>query len=261
MFQIIVTGACGRMGRAILSCAAQEKDFEIIGALEAPGHPELGKPATAAPSIFIADNLSALKGRKGILIDFSSPFATMQILPQARETGMPCVIGTTGLAQEQAAKLKDAARDIPIVFSSNMSVGVNLLFKLVEEAARTLGSAYDVEIFEMHHRFKKDAPSGTAKSLVEAAAKGMGLDSSRDVVHGRNGIAGERPAGQIGVHALRGGDVIGEHNVIFASIGERIEMGHRCHSRETFARGALRAARFVYERAPGLYTMRDVLGL
>lgn len=261
MFPIIVTGACGRMGRTILSCAAQDEDFEIIGALEAAGHPELGKSATGAPSILIADNLAALKGRKGILIDFSSPAATMQILPQAREAGMPCVIGTTGLAPEQVERLREAARDIPVVFSSNMSVGVNLLFKLVEEAARILGSAYDVEIFEMHHRFKKDAPSGTAKSLVEAAAKGLALDPAKDVIHGRNGFTGDRPSGQIGVHALRGGDVIGEHNVIFAAIGERVEMGHRCHSRETFARGALRAARFVYERAPGFYNMRDVLGL
>ena len=171
------------------------------------------------------------------------------------------VIGTTGLDDSLVEAIRAASRDIPIVYASNMSIGVNLLFGLVEEAARTLGSAYDVEIFEMHHRFKKDAPSGTAKALAAAAAAGLGRDPARDVVYGRKGLTGERKAGEIGVHALRGGDVVGEHTVIFATLGERIEMTHRCHSRETFARGALCAARFVIDKPNGLFDMKDVLGI
>jgi len=265
MIPLIVTGACGRMGRAVLSCALEAKDFEIAAALEAPDHPLVGKTVAescgiAGCQLRIESALSSLEDKKAVIVDFSTPEASLKYLSFASEQRFSMVIGTTGFEKLQMERIKKASEKIPIVYATNMSVGVNLLFKLVGEAAWILGPDYDTEIIEIHHRFKKDAPSGTAKTLAEKIA-GARLESPSNLVHGREGMSGGRKPGEIGIHALRAGDVIGEHTVIFSNLGERIEMTHRCHSRNTFALGALRASRFVYDHAPGFFNMQDVLGI
>ena len=272
---IIMSGAAGRMGLMILRCAAEDPAFfQIAGGVEHPECPLLGrtigellgKPDLMAPVVDSPTKLDAPPPPPpppagAIMIEFSSPQATLANLEWAAGAGHPAVIGTTGLNAEQRAQIGATAKSIPIVFAPNMSVGVNTLFKIVADVARILGESYDVEITEMHHRFKKDAPSGTARRLGEIVAEVMGGTYEELVVDGRAGITGERPARQIGMHALRGGDVVGDHTVSFTTLGERIELTHRAHSRDTFARGALRAAAWVAGRAPGLYDMQDVLGL
>ncbi len=265
MIPLIVTGACGRMGRAVLSCALEAKDFEIAAALEAPDHSLIGKTVAevcgiSGCSVRIESSPRSFPGNKAVVVDFSTPESSLDYLSRASEQRLPMVIGTTGFEKHRIDKIKKASEEIPIVIASNMSVGVNLLFKLVEEAAQILGPDYDAEIIEIHHRFKKDAPSGTAKTLAEKIAATR-PDSPMTLVHGREGMTGGRKPGEIGIHAVRAGDVIGEHTVVFATLGERIEMTHRCHSRNTFAQGALRAARFVYDRASGFFNMQDVLGI
>lgn len=265
MIPLIVCGACGRMGRAILTCALEAKDFEIAGAIEAPDHPLIGKTVAegcgiAGCSVRIESSPKTFAGKKAVIVNFSTPVASQHYLSWASEQRLPMVIGTTGFEKHQIDRIKKASEEIPIVYASNMSVGVNLLFKLVEETAHILGPDYDAEIIEIHHRFKKDAPSGTAKTLAEKIAKAR-KDSPSNLVHGRQGMTGGRKPGEIGIHAVRAGDVIGEHTVIFSTLGERIEMTHRCHSRNTFALGALRAARFVNTSAPGFFNMQDVLGI
>ncbi len=254
------------MGRAILSCASELKDFEIVAALESPRHPAIGKTVSDACGIAGCDvrlrsDVPLLPNKNAVLVEFTSPEATVAHLKWARNAGVPVVIGTTGLDDSQVAEIHKTAKVLPIVFASNMSVGVNLLFKLVRVASSILGSDYDVEIFEVHHRFKKDAPSGTARRIAEIVALERGLDTEKSIVCGRKGFVGERKRNEIGIHSLRAGDVVGEHTVVFAALGERIELTHRAHSRSTFAHGALRAARFVYENPPGLYDMQDVLGI
>jgi 4-hydroxy-tetrahydrodipicolinate reductase len=253
------------MGRAVLSCALEAKDFEIAAALEAPDHPLIGKPVAegcgiAGCSVRIESSPKSFAGKKAVILDFSTPGATLQYLSFALERRFPMVIGTTGFEKNQMDRMKKASEKIPIVYATNMCVGVNLLFKLVGEAAQILGTDYDAEIIEIHHRFKKDAPSGTAQTLAEKIARAR-KDFPSNLVHGREGMTGGRKPGEIGIHAVRAGDVIGEHTVIFSNLGERIEIGHRCHSRNTFALGALRAARFVYDHAPGFFDMLDVLGI
>jgi len=264
MIPIIISGAKGRMGAALISCALESGDFEIAGAVEAPGHPDIGCTLSGhdRPGIILADHIQKdAIGKGAVLIEFTSPEATMINLEQAEKAAIPVVIGTTGLKPAQEACIREAARSIPVCYASNMSIGMNLLFQVVRRAAEILGADYDIEIFETHHRFKKDAPSGSARTLAEAAAAGLGVAPGEAVIHGRSGMVGDRPRGQIGVHALRAGDVVGEHTVMFGTLGERLELTHRCHNRSTFARGALRAAQFIYRREPGLVDMRDVLGL
>lgn len=264
---IIMCGAAGRMGHAILRCAAEDAAFRVVGAVEAAGHAVVGKPVGALiglpePAMLVTDSLDALSAAdKPVAIHFSSPDSTIAQLHWSVRNGLPVVIGTTGLNHEQRIQVEASARQIPIVFAPNMSIGVNVLFKLVGDLTRILGDAYDVEITEMHHRFKKDAPSGTARHLGDVVAAALGGTYEELVVDGRSGIVGERPARQIGMHALRGGDVVGDHTVTFATQGERIEVTHRAHSRDTFARGALRAAAWVVGKPAGLYDMQDVLGL
>ena len=266
MIPVIISGACGRMGKIILTCALESEEIKIIGALEAPGHPALGKTLSealglAGEDMVITSDASKYEEERPALIEFTSPEATMDHLHRAKELGWAMVIGTTALDENQQAKIKQAAEKVPIVFASNMSVGVNLLFKLVSQAASVLGDSYDAEVFEVHHRFKKDAPSGTAKTIAETIAHVRNLDPEKGIVYGRKGIIGERKEDEIGVHALRAGDVVGEHTVVFATLGERVELTHRCHSRRTFALGALRAALFLAGKSSGLYTMQDVLGI
>jgi 4-hydroxy-tetrahydrodipicolinate reductase len=260
-----MAGACGRMGRRILELAAAEEDVSIGGAFDVAAlagtqlvaGADLFKPRT----IIVSGDAAAEMAKSDILIDFTHAAACVGNAQIAADAGKPAVIGTTGLSIEQRAALTELSRKIAIVYAPNMSVGVNLLFKLTREVAAILGLEYNIEIIEVHHNQKKDSPSGTAVRLAECAAEALGLNYDTDVVHGREGLVGERPANQIGMHAVRGGDVVGEHTVSFIGKGERIELTHKAHSRDNFARGALRAARFAFNAKPGLYDMQDVLGL
>ncbi len=263
--KICMAGALGRVGRRILEIAEAAEDSEVGSAFDVPessgtevtiggesGHPRV---------ITLAANAAEAMAESDVLIDFTLAHACVANVRAASEAGKSSVIGTTGLSAEQKIELKDLASDVPIVFAPNMSVGVNILFKLTSEVASILGLDYNVEIIDIHHNTKQDAPSGTAVRLAERAAEALGLDYDKDVAHGREGMIGERPRGQIGVHTLRGGDVVGEHTVSFIGEGERVEITHRAHSRDNFARGALRAARWTADAKPGLYDMQDVLGL
>ncbi len=263
MTKIVVNGAAGRMGRAIIALASGDPKFEIVGAVEGSGHSELGKDAGVTAGITqlgvpITDDLGAVIGDAEVVIDFSEKQSTLACVEVARQARKAIVIGTTGLSDEDVARLKDAADTISIVFSPNMSIGVNLLFQIAGETAAKL-RGYDIEIVEVHHNKKKDAPSGTARKLGEIVAQATGRDLARDGVYGRQGMVGERKPDEIGLHAARAGDIVGEHTVLFAGPGERIELIHRAHSRTTFASGALRAAQFAAAASPGFYTMADVL--
>ena len=241
--RVALVGAKGRMGRAIEACAAREPAaYEIVA--------RLGR---GEPLDIVADS--------DAVIDFSGPAATGDVLAACRAARRPLVLGTTGHDDAARSAVESAAHDVPIVFAANFSVGVNALFWLTRQAARILGSSFDLEVVEVHHRLKKDAPSGTARRLVEILAETRGLDHAADTRHGREGLVGARTAAEIGVHAVRGGDVVGEHTVLFADAGERVELIHRASNRETFAAGALRAAAWLAGRPPALYDMEDVLGL
>ena len=268
--KVLIVGAGGRMGLAMARLIAQRAvpGLELVAAVDRAGAPLLGQDAGVAagvPALGVvlgADLAAALAARPDVAVDFSSPSATAATAAQVAAAGVPWVVGTTGLGAAEQAAVAQAARKIPVVLSANMSLGVNLLYALVAQAARTLaGLRYDCEIIERHHRRKKDAPSGTALYLGEAAAQGFGWNLKDVAVDGRTGIPGERPEKEIGFHAVRGGDVVGDHTVLFAADGECIELSHRATSRDTLALGALRAAAWLPGRAPALYGMRDVLGL
>ncbi|HUW55743.1 MAG TPA: 4-hydroxy-tetrahydrodipicolinate reductase [Planctomycetota bacterium] len=259
-----VNGACGRMGRMIIQLVAHDEELRLGAALEASGDPRLGEDVGTLAGlgqplgVYLSDDLDS---EVDVMIDFSLPAGTMGRLETCVERKVPMVIGTTGLDDYQTGRIAAAAKIIPVVFAPNMSIGVNLLLKVVGDVARALGEEYDVEIVEMHHRFKKDAPSGTALKLAEAVAVATGRDLKKDAVFGRKGAVGERTSNEIGIHAVRGGDVVGEHTILFTAVGERVELKHVAGSRETFARGGVRAAKFVLTQKPGLYSMLDVLGL
>jgi len=261
---IVIAGCCGRMGRSIASLALADKDFKIVGATETRSHPNIGTSlgnliGEEALDIDIKDDLSlAVKGAD-VIIDFTAPVATLLNLKVAREENIPIVIGTTGLMDEEQRGIEASSKSIPVFVSSNMSIGVNLLFQLAPEAASALGEDYDIEIIEMHHNKKKDSPSGTARTLAQRIAEAKGKRVKDIVVYGREGNTGERRKNEIGIHAIRGGDIIGEHTVIFAGRDERIEITHRANSRNIFARGALCAARYIADKSPGLYNMQNVI--
>jgi 4-hydroxy-tetrahydrodipicolinate reductase len=252
MMNIVVCGAAGKMGKMIISRVIADPEVKFSGAVEAKGNPCVGSDSSG---ITITDDFEKAIKTADVAIDFTSPDATINHVELAAKNKKAMVIGTTGLTPGAVEKIKSAAGVIPVVFSPNMSVGVNLLFKLVEEVAGVLAD-YDVEIVEAHHNQKKDAPSGTAAKLADIIAKKLELP----LVYGRQGIVGARKK-EIGIHAVRAGDIVGEHTVLFAGPGERVELIHRAHSRETFAAGAVRAAKWLNGKKPGLYTMRDVLGL
>jgi 4-hydroxy-tetrahydrodipicolinate reductase len=261
MVKIAVTGAAGRMGGRIIALAmAEPKRFKLVSAMEAAGHRQSGADAGLAAGAGPAGVAisEALQGQPQVIIDFSTPEGTLTWLAVARQRKIALVVGTTGLTESQLAELADSARLIPIVQAPNMSVGVNLLFKLVGEVAKALGEDYDIEIAETHHRFKKDAPSGTALGLARSICQATGRDMGNALVHGREGLA-PRKDGEIGMHALRVGDTVGEHSVHFGNLGETITISHSAHTRDTFVRGALRAAEWLVEKKPGLYSMQDVL--
>ncbi|MEK7370548.1 MAG: 4-hydroxy-tetrahydrodipicolinate reductase [candidate division NC10 bacterium] len=266
MPDVVIAGAAGRMGSRLVALIQEEKDLRLVGALEAPGHPALQKDAGEVAGIGrvnvpITGDPDGVLGPDRILIEFSVPEASLAHLRAvARQRGR-AVIGTTGFSAAQRQEIEGLAQEAAVLLSPNMSVGVNVAFRVLREMARLLGDDYDVEIAEVHHRFKKDAPSGTALRMAEVVAQALGRDLTRTAIYGRHGMPGERTRSEIGILSQRSGDVVGEHTVSFGALGERLELTHRAHSRDTFARGALRAARFIAEARPGLYSMQDVLGL
>jgi 4-hydroxy-tetrahydrodipicolinate reductase len=243
MTKIIVTGSKGRMGQALINCAAKIPDLQVVGQIDKD------------------DRLSGIIAKCDVVIDFSFHAATAEIAALCAENKKALVVGTTGHSDAEQAKIKNLKSKIPIVWSSNYSTGVNTLFWLTRKAAEILGPGFDLEVIEMHHRMKKDAPSGTAKSLAEILAEVRKQQLEQVARHGRVGIVGERTSSEIGIHSIRGGDVVGDHTVMFANAGERLELTHKASSRDTFANGALRAALWVVKQNPGLYDMQDVLGL
>jgi 4-hydroxy-tetrahydrodipicolinate reductase len=266
MIEVVVTGAAGRMGGHILRMVKAAEDLRLAAALERPG-PAVGRDAGEVAGMgplgvpVTASLAEALARQPGVVVDFTHFEASAGHAEACAAAGVPIVIGSTGFTPEARARVATAARRIAVVLAPNMSVGVTVMLDLVRRAAAVLGDAYDVEVVEMHHRLKKDAPSGTALRLAEVAAEALGRDPARDLRLERAGMIGERPAREIGVQSLRGGDVVGEHTVFLAGAGERLEITHRAGSREQFARGAVRAARWVVGRPPGLHDMADVLGL
>jgi 4-hydroxy-tetrahydrodipicolinate reductase len=243
MTRVIITGAKGRMGQALIACAKNFSRLQVVAALDR------------------GDDLGTVIAKSDVVIDFSSHLATPGLVELCAKNKKAIVIGTTGHAQNEKEAIQKASSRIPIVLASNFSTGVNTLFWLTRKAAEILGSDFDLEVVEMHHRLKKDAPSGTAKSLAEILADVRRQQLDKVARHGRVGIVGERTASEIGVHSIRGGDVVGDHTVIFANAGERVELTHKASSRDTFANGALRAAQWLVKQKPGLYDMQDVLGL
>ena len=243
MTKLIITGSQGRMGQALLACAARIPELEVAGAVDKN------------------DDLAQVIGQADVLIDFSFHSATLGIAELCARHNKAVVIGTTGHSAEEKAKIVALQKQIPMVMATNFSTGVNTLFWLTRKAAEILGPDFDLEVLEMHHRLKKDAPSGTATTLLEILAEVRQLQLAEALRHGRHGIVGERTRNEIGIHAIRGGDVVGDHTVIFANAGERVELTHKASSRDTFANGALRAAQWLVQQKPGLYDMQDVLGL
>ena len=243
MTNIIITGSRGRMGQALTACAPQHRELEIVGRIDQ------------------GDDLASIIARCDVVIDFSSPAATPGIAELCSRHAKALVVGTTGHNDPERARVISHAAHIPLVIASNYSTGVNTLFWLTRKAAEILGPDYDLEVLETHHRLKKDAPSGTAKSLAEILADVRTEQLAKVARHGREGIVGERTAEAIGIHSVSGGDVVGDHTVLFATKGERLELTHKASSRDTFANGALRAAAWVVKQKPGLYDMQDVLGL
>jgi len=260
----IVVGAAGKMGSRIIHMIKETPSMILHRAIERSDHPLIGKDigeiiGLGALGVPLE---GGLKGKGGdVIINFTSPQASLESLEFAREACPAVVIGTTGLSPEQMGKVKELSKSVRCVFSPNMSVGMNVMFRVVQEVARVLGPDYDVEIVEAHHRLKKDSPSGTAVRLGELIAKAVGRDFSKVGVYGRKGLVGERTREEIGMQVIRAGDIVGDHTVLFGGIGERLEIIHRAHSRDNFARGAVRAALWVVGQPNGLYDMQDVLGL
>jgi 4-hydroxy-tetrahydrodipicolinate reductase len=266
MIKAIVMGAAGRMGRMIVNAIQNSEGITCTGAVEVPGHPSVGGDAGLVAGagelgVTIEDNLQSVIQKADVIIDFTAAEASLGNMEVAAQHHKPMVVGSTGFSPEQLEKVRKLTKEFPCCLAPNMSVGVNLMFKIVEEMARTLGDAYDCEIVEAHHRMKKDAPSGTALQLGKVVARGLGRKWEEVGVYGRKGLIGERSSKEIGMHAIRAGDIVGEHTVIFGGMGERLEVTHRAHSRDTLARGAVRAAKWVVTQKPGLYDMGDVLGL
>jgi 4-hydroxy-tetrahydrodipicolinate reductase len=264
MIDVVVTGAAGRMGREITRLVLSTPGLALHGAVERAG-PAVGQDAAALAGlppggVKVVDALAKALPGAGAVIDFTHFDASAAHAEACATAGVPIVIGSTGFTPEARARVAAAARRIPVILSPNMSVGVNVLFELVRQAAKVLGDAYDVEIVELHHKKKKDAPSGTAVRLAEVAVEALGRDPQRDLTYARHGLIGERPAREIGVQTVRGGDIVGEHTVYFCGEGERLELTHRATAREQFAQGAVRAAAWVAGRPAGLYDMADVLG-
>lgn len=266
MVKVIVAGAGGRMGCRLISLIKESTFLTLSGAVESKGHRAVGQDAGEIAAcgrigIRISDDLTDLMEQGEVVIDFSVPIATLEHVRTVAQHRRAMVIGTTGFSQSEAEELKRLASKIPCVFSPNMSVGVNVIYKMIADMARTFGDDYDIEVIEAHHRLKKDAPSGTAMKMAEILAAALNRDLEQVGVYARKGIIGERTRREIGIQTIRAGDIVGDHTVLFGTMGERIEITHRAHNRDTFAAGALRAARWIVTQPPGLYDMLDVLQL
>ena len=265
VIKVAVVGVCGRMGMSIASLAGADEDIELVGSTEVPGHVSIGRDLRdfiegAGPGVSVSDSIEVAARAAEVIIDFTVPEATLAHAEYSVRNEKSMVIGTTGFTSEQREKLLRLLDRIPCVFSPNMSVGVNVLFEISRQVASHLGESYDAEIFETHHRGKADSPSGTAIALAEAVAAGLGSELKDVARYERHGRIGARKKGEIGVQTLRGGDVVGDHTVMFLGDGERVELTHKATSRENFSSGALRAAKWIPGRPPGVYAMRDVLG-
>ena len=266
MIKVVVTGAAGRMGSRLVSLVKDSAFLTLAGAVESKGHHALGEDSgevagcghTGVP---IVEDLSSLMERGEVVVDFTTPAATLGHLRIVAQHRRSIVVGTTGFSATELDELRSVSKQIPCVFSPNMSVGVNVIYKVIAEMAKTLGEDYDIEVIEAHHRLKKDAPSGTALKMAEVLARAVNRDLGQVGVYSRKGLIGERKKGEIGIQTIRAGDIVGDHTVMFGTMGERIEVTHRASSRDTFARGALRAAGWVVKQPPGLYDMHDVLSL
>jgi 4-hydroxy-tetrahydrodipicolinate reductase len=267
LLPIVINGALGKMGIEIASIALADPAMRLSGAIERPGHPRLGDDygiciGKGPLGITVTSAPEEIDAEEAVIVDFSSPLATRLLIEHAVAKKMRMVIGTTGLSEADHVQIKNAAERIAMLASPNMSLGVNLLFSLTELVSSRLKNDFDIEIIEAHHRFKKDSPSGTARRLGEIVSEAYGLPYETAVRNGRSGISpSDRPRNEVGMHAVRGGDIVGDHTVLFAGIGERIELRHMMHSRSTLARGAVAAATWIADRKPGLYSMKDVLGL
>jgi 4-hydroxy-tetrahydrodipicolinate reductase len=266
VIKAIVAGAAGRMGGRIIHMIRLRKDISLAGAFERPDHPATGQDVgqiagIGETGVRLAESLEEVIGLGEVLIDFTTPQASLQHIRKAASLNLSMVIGTTGITGDTLREVTDLARRIRCVMSPNMSVGVNVMFRVAGEMARLLGNEYDMEILEVHHRLKKDAPSGTAMRLAQILAGAVGRDLEKVAVYERKGITGERTEEEIGIQTWRAGDITGEHTVMFGGIGERLELIHRAHNRDNFARGAVRAALWVVNQPVGLYDMQDVLGL
>ncbi|HKL77042.1 MAG TPA: 4-hydroxy-tetrahydrodipicolinate reductase [Gammaproteobacteria bacterium] len=266
MTRIVITGASGRMGGNLLQAVAEDEATALAGAVDRPGSAAVGRDAgelagTGPLGVTVAENLGEVLAEADAVIDFTLPEATVTYAAACAEAGVPMVIGTTGFDTAQQAALEDAGRSVALMIAPNMSIGVNLTFKVLDMVARALGDDYDVEVIEAHHRNKVDAPSGTALRMGEVVAEALDRDLEANAVYGRQGRTGVRERETIGFETIRAGDIVGEHTVMFAGAGERVEIAHKASSRQTFAGGAVRAAKWVTTQPPGLYDMQDVLGL
>ncbi|AKJ69087.1 4-hydroxy-tetrahydrodipicolinate reductase [Pandoraea thiooxydans] len=263
--KIAIAGASGRMGRMLIETVLNTADATLAGALDRAGSAALGQDAGAflgrETGVKITDDIRSGLSDAEFLIDFTRPEGTLEHLAVARRAGVKMIIGTTGFSEAQKLTLREASQGLAIVFAPNMSVGVNATFKLLEVAAKILNTGYDIEIIEAHHRHKVDAPSGTALRMGEVVAEALGRDLQACAIYGREGVTGERDPSTIGFSTIRGGDIVGDHTVLFAGIGERIEITHKSSSRLSYAQGSIRAARFLQGKTQGLFDMQDVLGL
>ncbi|MFA6394020.1 MAG: 4-hydroxy-tetrahydrodipicolinate reductase [Patescibacteria group bacterium] len=266
MISVAVAGIGGRMGSRIAQLLGETEGVELAGGFESPGHAKAKKDLAeiiggTPTGKLTAGNVEEAINDCDVIIDFTNAEASLKHLSAAAKAGKSIVIGSTGFSVGQMDEARELAKNIPVVLAPNMSLGVNVLFKLAAEAAKLLGDEYDAEIIEAHHRFKKDAPSGTAMKLAEVLAKALERNLGETAVYSRHGLIGERTKKEIGIQTIRAGDIVGDHTVIFGGLGERLELTHRAASRDTFARGAIRAAKWIVNQPPGLYDMRDVLGI
>jgi 4-hydroxy-tetrahydrodipicolinate reductase len=266
MLNITVIGAAGKMGSRVITLSKDNKDIKLAGAVENRGHNGIGQDigdiiTIGSTGIKLISDIRAAADKTDVCIDFSHPESTLHCIKALSDKPVPLVIGTTGLGKDGTEEITSYAQKVPCVFAPNMSVGINLLLKVLTDIVKVTGDDYDVEIIEAHHRLKKDAPSGTALKMAQVIASALNRNLDDSAVYSRKGLIGKRTQKEIGIQTIRAGDIVGEHTVIFGGLGERIEITHRASSRDTFARGALKAAFWVSQQAPGLYDMQDVLGL
>jgi len=264
MIKVIICGGSGKMGSKVAKLIHRNEDMELVGIIESPTHPEKGKDwgmsvGLGKTGVIITDNLEEIIQNTDQIVEFTNPQVSLKHLEIVSKYKKAMIMGTTGFSSEEIKKINKLAHGIPFLLSPNMSLGVNLLFKLAAETAAALSDNYDIEIVEAHHRFKKDAPSGTAKKLAQEIAKAKGINLDEVAIYGREGIIGERKRGEIGIHSIRSGDITGEHTVMFTALGERLELTHKAHSRDTFAYGTIQAIKFMESKPAGFYEMKDVL--